>query len=109
MKQEGVIAREGPDWDATLAGKFFDEFATFEQKKEWSNNIQMNHKQMIRSTLWYLDIPVLMQDPEDESWIGVHPEQKAELQERHKLVTVPSDAAKLLLQDLAELEMHKTK
>ena len=76
------------------------EFALPEDKQE-----QEKHKQLLASTLKYLDLPVIMKDYHDnqDSYDGIHPDQ-VDVYQTMKLQVMPKDKVRLVLEDLHEIE-----
>lgn len=66
---------------------------------------QAKHKELLANTLKYLDLPVIMKDNKDnqESYDGIHPQQ-VDIYEIMKYDVLPKTRARLVLEDLHELE-----
>ena len=69
---------------------------------------QSKHKELLKNTLKYMDLPVIMKDYKDnmDSYDGIHPKE-VEVYEMMKYDVLPKDKVRLVLEDLYQIEQQK--
>ena len=75
------------------------------REENWTEEEKNRHQEMLRNTLQYLELPVIMKDT-DDSYVGAWPDRVEELKQI-KLREMPKTSVKLVLEDLSEPEKDK--
>jgi len=83
---------------------FYDQHAKG-REENWTEKDKERHKAMLRNTLEYIELPVIMKDT-DDSYVGAWPDRVQELT-HIKLREMPKSIVKLVLEDLSEVEKEK--
>jgi hypothetical protein len=74
---------------------------------EWTDAETERHRELLRQTLKYVEVPVVMKDT-DDSYVGAWPE-RVEMLQFLKLVEMPKTKVKLVLEDLMEAKKEEQK
>lgn len=102
-------ARQGKKDDDTAA-------AASSSRSEWTPSEQVEHQRLLRQTLEYVQVPVLLHDAEDDSLVGAWPHTVSEWLEQSpvdpasknsKIRLVPPTTLTWVVQDLAEWEQSR--
>jgi len=94
------IVRKHSSATTEQAVQSFYQEQTKDRDIDWSDDEKKHHVDLLRQTLEYLELPVIMKDT-DQTYVGTWPARVQEL-EQLKLVKMPKNRVQLVLQDLAE-------